>query len=292
MAWEESRLGTLPVQRMRPGDHACCRYTGQPGWDLVAAYAWQGLERGEKVIICPAPEAGSDEARTRLEEYGPSLDHACRRGQVVFTSMRRLLHPGPRFTPARQWQRLQEETEGALAEHYSGLRVFVDMRWIADLGADVAEVVAREADAAHLFTARPYSQVCAYDTHAFEPAVLDAVRAAHPHDLLERPGMLRALHAAGCVRLIGEADMATQVAWLAALREAFHSSAHDGHLVVDLSRLHFLSVGCASDLLHLSTDAHRHGRIEVRLGRDKAALLAGLGSHYLKHLVLVEDRDR
>ncbi|WP_037958277.1 MEDS domain-containing protein [Streptomyces violens] len=289
MAGEAMRRGTLPVQRLRAGDHAFCRYTERPRWDLVAAYAWSGLARGEKVIICPAPQADRDTVRERLEEHGPSLDHVCARGQLVFASMGMLLHPDDRFTPTRQWRRLQEEIAGALAKRYAGLRTYIDMRWVADLGADVEEVMAREKNTAHLFAARSYSEICAYDTSAFEPAVLDAMHAAHPHDLLDGPGALRALHAAGAVRLIGEADMATQIDWISALREAFKRSAHDGHLVVDLSRLHFLSVGCASDLLSLATDAHRHGRIEVRLDRDKARLLVGLGSRYLNHVVLTED---
>ncbi|WP_181138717.1 MEDS domain-containing protein [Streptomyces sp. Ru73] len=288
MAGEQGRRGTLPVQRMRAGDHAFCRYSGRPAWDLVAAYAWQGLQRGEKVIICPAPSDDHDEVRARLEEHGPPLDHVGGRGQLVFAGMRGLLRTGRRLTAARHCRRLQEETERALAEGYSGLRLFSDMCWVADLGADLAEVLAREADTAHLFTAGSYSEVCAYDTDAFDPAVLDAVRAAHPHELLEATGTLRALHTAGLVRLVGEADMATQVDWLAALREAFRRTAHDGRLVVDLSLLHFLSVSCASDLLNLSTDAG-HGRIEVRVDPAKAALLTGLGSHYLTHLVLVED---
>ncbi|MEU7486069.1 MEDS domain-containing protein [Streptomyces sp. NPDC042319] len=290
MAGEQRRHGTLPVQRMRSGDHAFCRYAARPAWDLVAAYVWRGLERGERVIVCPAPQTGPDEARTRLEENGPSLDLVCARGQLEFSSMRRLLHPAPRFTAARQWQRIQEETERALAHRYSGLRTFSDMHWIADLGADLEEVLAGEANAAHLFTARPYSEVCAYDSGAFEPTVLDAVRAAHPHDLLEAPGMLRALHTAGRVRLIGDADLATRGDWLASLREAFTGGPPEGRLVVDLSRLYFLSVGCASDLLNLATDA-RHKRIEVRLGRHQATLLARLGSHYLRHVTLIEDHD-
>ncbi|WP_223736977.1 MEDS domain-containing protein [Streptomyces purpurogeneiscleroticus] len=289
MAGEAMRRGTLPVQRLRPGDHAFCRYTERTRWDLVAAYAWTGLARGEKVIICAPPQADRDTVQERLEEHGPSLDHVCARGQLVITGMRMLLHPDGRFTPARLRQRIQEEIAGALAKRCAGLRTYIDMRWIADLGADVEEVMAREESAAPLFAARSYSEVCAYDTSVFEPAVLDAMHAAHPHDLLDGPGALRALHAAGSVRLIGEADMATRIEWTSALRDAFKRSAHDGHLVVDLSRLHFLSVGCASDLLNLSTDAHRHGRIEVRLDRGKATLLIGLGSRYLKHVVLVED---
>ncbi|GAA0479713.1 MEDS domain-containing protein [Streptomyces olivaceiscleroticus] len=290
MAGEQRRRGTLPVQRMRSGDHAFCRYAARPAWDLVAAFVWRGLERGERVLVCPPPQTGQDEARAHLEEYGAPLDFACERGQLEFSSMRRLLHPAPRFTAARQWQRIREETEQALANRYSGLRTYLDMHWVSDLGADVEEVVAGEANAAHLFTARPYSEVCAYDTGAFEPAVLAAVRAAHPQDLLEAPGMLRALHTAGRVRLIGEADLATRVDWLAELREAFTRVAPGGGLVVDLSRLHFLSVGCASDLLNLATDA-RHDRIEVRLDRHQAGLLVRLGCHYLRHVVLVEDRD-
>lgn len=288
MTEHEDRRGTLPVQHLRSGDHAFCGYAGQPGWDVLTAYAWRGLERDEKVIICSAPDVTADEVRARMEEHGPALDHVHDSGRLVLSSLPALFHPDRRFNSERQWQRIREETDSALAAGRSGLRTFIDMGWAADLGTDVEELTAHEAQTHQAFAGRPYSQVCAYDRTVFAPEVFKAAHDAHPYDLLDELGALRAQHGAGSVRLIGDADMATQVEWLAALREAVKDARVDGHLVVDLSRLHFLSVGCASDLLNVCVDAYRDGLVEVRCDRDKAALLVGLGSHYLKHVALID----
>ncbi|MFP3991751.1 MEDS domain-containing protein, partial [Streptomyces sp. E11-3] len=282
-AWEEADIGTVPVQRLGPGDHAFASYGDDAsGWDVLATFTAQGVIRGEKVLIFPAPQLPEAEVRDRLEGQegqgqGASLTAASERGQVVLTSMRALIHPQPRFTPERQWERIGEETERAVAEGYRGLRAFIDMHWVPDLAADVEVMMYRESHAEHLFSDRPYTEVCTYDRRWFAPDVLAAMHQAHPRDLLPRLGELRVLQSADSVHLIGEADAATREPFRAALRTALARVA-DRPLLVDLSPLAFLSARCAADLLQLAADAPGQARIEVRCAPAQARVLRALGA--------------
>lgn len=186
--------GVIPVQRMAPGDHAYVGYDHDAGWtDVLNAYVQGGLARGERVMVLADPALGDDEVVDRLCAGRTGRAEAVRRRQLVTTSMRQLIAPDRRFTVERQLSRIEEETELALNQRYSGLRTFIDMRWVADLDAGTDLMSHRETHAQRLFTGRPYSEICAYDSRCFTAEVLDAMHLAHPCDLLARPGMLRAV---------------------------------------------------------------------------------------------------
>lgn len=285
---DELDTSTVPVQRMGPGDHAFARYGADgAGWDVLASYVHQGLVRREKVLVLAAPQLPEDLVRERLAEQGAALAAAIGRGQLVLTGMRALIHPHRRFTHERQWQRITEETESALAQGHRGLRTFIDMHWVADLEADVEAMMYRESHAEHLFTGRPYTEICSYDERAFAPDVLAAMRRAHPRQLLDRLGVFTARHGPGTLRLIGEADLATREPFIAALRGAFARTAAARRLRVDLTPLAFLSVGCAADILAQSARS-AHERIELHCTADQARILKAVGAGQLTRLELTE----
>ncbi|MEV0126702.1 MEDS domain-containing protein [Streptomyces sp. NPDC050703] len=280
--------GTIPVQRLRAGDHAFVSYDGDDaGRDLVSAFAWAGLAEHEKVIVFAAPKLHEDEVWARLDAPGALLGAARERGQLVVSSMRALIHPEKAFTPRRQWQRISEETDQALAEGYRGLRTYIDMHWVSDLNADVGMVQWRESHAHHLFADRPYTEICAYDSRWFTPDVLTAMHEAHPRRLLPVLGALHVEHAPGAVRLAGEADLATRQEFIGALHDALRRLDDGAELTVDLSDLIFLSAACAVDLLRL-VHADGQGHIRVRCGPVPARLLKQAGADDMPQLPLSE----
>ncbi len=291
-AWEAENTGVIPVQRMRPGDHAFVSYEDdETPWDVLTAFAWTGLTRGEKVMLFPAPGLPESEALDRLDTWGPAAAAARSRGQIVLSSMRSLILPHRAFTPERQWEGITTETERAVREGYRGFRAYIDMHWVADLGADIETMLYRETHADHLFDAAPYSEICAYDRRAFSGEVLDAMAMAHPRNLLEHLGSLHAEHADGAVRLSGDADLATRTEFTAALKGAMARTPVAGRLVVVLDDLHFLSAGCAADLLRVAGGAGGERRTEVRCDAFQARTLRRLGADAIRHLVLVEGPD-
>ncbi|MEU6993488.1 MEDS domain-containing protein [Streptomyces sp. NPDC046465] len=281
-------VGTIPVQHLRAGDHAFVSYADDDaGRDVVSAFAWAGLVKKEKVMVFAAPHQVEEQVWSSLEGPGALLRTAREQGQLVFGSMRGLIHPQADFTPDRQWQRITEETDRAVAEGYSGLRTYIDMHWVGDLEADVGVMMHRESHAEHLFTDRPYTEICAYDSRWFTPDVLTAMHEAHPCRLLSRLGALHVEHTAGVVRLVGEADLATREQFMGAVREGLRRSAAAPSLTVDLTGLVFLGAASAVDLLRLVL-AHAHGPVDIHCPPAAARLLCRAGADEVPHLVISE----
>jgi anti-anti-sigma regulatory factor len=281
-------VGTIPVQHLRAGDHAFVSYADDDaGRDVVSAFTWAGLVKREKVMVFAAPHTAEEEVWNRLDAPGALLGSARRHGQLVLSSMRTLIHPQDEFTPARQWERITEETDKALAEGYSGLRTYIDMHWVGDLGADVEVMMHRESHAQHLFTDRPYTEICAYDSRVFAPDVLKAMHTAHPCRLLPHLGVLHVEHADDVVRLTGEADLATREQFIVAVREGLRRGEGPEPLTVDLSGLIFLGAACAVDLLRMVLENPQRP-VHVHCPPASARILRRAGADQVPHLVLDE----
>jgi anti-anti-sigma regulatory factor len=279
---------TLAVEQMRLGDHAFAHYGDDNArWGVPAVFTQRGLGRGEKVIILGDPAVPHDEAYQRMAAFGGRAEQARDRGQLVFSSMRALIHPDRTFTARRQLSRLREETARARWEGYAGLRAFIDMAWVRDLGMDVEGVMRREKSAGGLFTSRRYAEICSYDRRRFAPAVVEEMRVSHPVALLERPGELQARHSHGEVHLIGDADVLTRERFRDAIQLVLRP-VPGGRVLVDLSRLCFLSAGCAGDLMRLIAQADEYERVVIHCSGLHARTLRHLGADRIGRLVLDE----
>ena len=279
---------TLAVERMRLGDHAFAHYADDDvRWEVPAAFAFRGLARGEKVIVMMDPACSADDAFERLAACGGNTEEARAIGQLEFTSMRRLIGPDKSFTALRQLNRLQEETERACQQGFAGLRTVIDMAWVDDLGTDVEAVMHREKHANALFGSRRYAEICTYDRRCFTPDVVEEMRLSHPVALLERPGDLQAHQARGELYLIGDADVATGDIFRAAASLAFEAP-KGGQVLVDLTRLCFLSAGCAGDLLRLIGLATECDKVVVRCRPPQRRILCCLRAMWTGRLELEE----
>jgi anti-anti-sigma regulatory factor len=283
---------TIAVERMGLGDHAFAHYADDDiRWEVPAVFANQGLSRGEKVIVMMDPGCSADDACERLAAFAGGVDDARARGQLVLSSMRELISPEKSFTARRQLDRLRQETDLAGQEGFAGLRTIIDMAWVQDLGMDVEGVMHREKNADSLFESRRYAEICAYDRRRFDPAVVEEMRASHPVALLERPGDLQAHHAPGELYLIGDADMATGDIFRAAVSLAFDAPP-GRQALVDLTRLCFLSAGCAGDLLRLiGQTANVCDKVVIRCRPPQAKILLRLRVMWTGGVVLEETGD-
>jgi len=279
---------TLAVEQMRLGDHAFAHYADDDvRWQVPAVFTQRGLGRGEKVIIMGDPAVSHDEAYQRMAAFGGPAEQARARGQLVFSSMRALIHPDRTFTARRQLSRLREETAQARWEGYAGLRTFIDMAWVRNLDMDVDAVMRREKTVGGLFASRRYAEICSYDRRDFAPGVVEDMRVSHPVALLERPGELQAWHSAGEVHLIGDGDLLTRPRFRDAVQAALAAGA-GGWVLVNLSRVCFMSAGCAGDLLRLIAQADGYDKVVVRCAGLHARTLRHLGAARIGRLVLDE----
>ena len=277
---------TLAVDQMRLGDHAFAHYADDDvRWAVPAVFAQLGLGHGEKVIVLGDPAVGHGEAYERMTAFGGPAKEARARGQLVFSSMRALIQPDRKFTARRQLSRLREETARARWEGYAGLRTVIDMAWVQDLDMDVESVMRREKNAAGLFISRRYAEICSYDRRSFAPDVVEEMRVSHPVALLERPGELQAWHAGDEVHLIGDADLSTRQYFRDAVRAAVYPSRR-GRVLVDLSRLCFMSAACAGDLLRLIAQADGCDHVVVHCAGVHTETLRQLGADSIRRLVL------
>jgi anti-anti-sigma regulatory factor len=158
------------------------------------------------------------------------------------------------------------------------------MRWTHDLHLDPEPMMAWETSAHELFASGECTAVCSYDRRAFAPEVVEAMRIAHPVALLERTGELRSYRSERGCHLIGDADIATCPSFRVAISAALDAAAA-GSVLLDLSRLCFLSAGCAADLLRLVGTAGCH-RVVVRCSAVQARTLRQLGADSIPALVL------
>ncbi|MGV9884057.1 MEDS domain-containing protein [Streptomyces sp. NPDC003006] len=272
--------GTLPVQQMSAGDHAFLCYDDHlQGWDVLSAFVWNGVARGEKVIVFPSPHLNASDVLRRLRDApGVLLDQGYDSGRLEMSSMRQLILPDRTFTAAQQWRRIVEETESARAHGFTGLRTYIDMGWVADLEADLDVMMARERQAEHLFTSGLYSEICAYDRDRFPQEVLEAMCRAHPQNLLPALGRLRTRLAGRTLRLVGEADLATREQLTRALTDAVRSPDAQTGLTIDLDGVVFLGVECARELVRTMGLATPHRPVRVRCARRCAETLRHLGA--------------
>jgi anti-anti-sigma regulatory factor len=161
------------------------------------------------------------------------------------------------------------------------------MAWVQDLGMDVEGVLRREKHADSLFESQQYAEICSYDRRKFDPEVVEDMRVSHPVALLERPGDLQAHHAPGELYLVGDADMATGDIFRAAVSVAFEAPP-GRQALVDLTRVCFLSAGCAGDLLRLIGQTGACDKVVVRCCTPQAQILRRLRAMWTDGLVLEE----
>jgi anti-anti-sigma regulatory factor len=280
---------TLAVDHLRHGDHAFVAYADDDvRWDVAAVFAGQGCAAGDKVIIVPDPAVSRQEACARITARAATLGQALADGHLTCASMREIIAPDRRFSAPRQLDRLRDAIGQARREGYRGLRLFVDMRWTHDLDLDAESMMAWELGAHDLFNRRAFTAICGYDRRAFAPPVMEAMWAGHPLALLEHPGDLRGYRSVLGCHLIGEADIATRASFMAAVTAALDAAAD--RVLLDLSRLCFLSVGCGNDLL-LLVAASGCRQVLVRCSPAQTRLLRQLGAAKIPALALVQAAD-
>jgi PAS domain S-box-containing protein len=165
---------------LKPGSHLCALYeTEEEQRALLAPFLWQGLERGEKVLYfahAHTPEAILDSLRHDGRDPEPYL----KRGQLkVATTDSVYLRDGP-FDPDRMIALLRAETERALAEGYSALRVTGEMTWALENAAGAERLIEYESKLNTFFPGSRCLALCQYDCRRFSAATALDVLRTHP----------------------------------------------------------------------------------------------------------------
>jgi hypothetical protein len=230
---------------VRPGEHACCRFSRADDRErLAAAFVRDGLRRGHKVVyVC----AGDDvtELVGRLSQLGSASEPALARGQLEVRRGRDAYLPDGRFEPDRMLAAVRDEHNRALAEGHSGLSLTGEMAWALCDGSSSEALTSYESRLARDCEHPSLSILCQYDHAQFAPGVLANVAEAHDIDVspelapIGRDGELAAAHDRlhGSLRLAGELDFGCAQTLADVLDAHFH-----GPLRLDLADLQFVDV--------------------------------------------------
>jgi hypothetical protein len=168
------------VADLAPGDHLCCFYeTEEEHRALVTAFLRRGLQQREKVLYVADARAAVtilDYLRNDGVEPEPYLDS----GQLAMLTVDDSYMRGGVFDPDSMIALLQAETERALTQGYTALRVTGEMTW-AQRGLPGAERLMEYESKLNEFLPRSKCLgMCQYDRRRFPPGVLLNVLRTHP----------------------------------------------------------------------------------------------------------------
>ena len=165
---------------LKPGDHLCCIYgTEEEHRALIAPFLCQGLERGQKVLyIVDAHTA--EEVLGYLEDEGIEVGPYLQSGQLlILTADDSYMREGA-FDPDGMIRLLGEETEMALSQGYSALRVTGEMTWALKGLPGSERLIEYEAKLNRFFPGSACLAICQYDRRRFGPDILLDVLTTHP----------------------------------------------------------------------------------------------------------------
>ena len=168
------------ISDLAPGDHVCCLYErDEERRSLLTPYVRQGLERGEKVLYV----VGADIAEAvlgYLRDDGLAVDPHLISGQMSILAVDEAFKREGVSGPEGMITLLRSESERALAEGYTTLRVTGDMMWALAGLPDSNRLIEYEAMLNTFYHDSKCLGICLYDRGRFDPAVLLGVLATHP----------------------------------------------------------------------------------------------------------------
>jgi anti-anti-sigma factor len=229
---------------IRPGEHACCRFTHAADRRRVAvAQVRDGLGRGHRVVyLCDHDDVAA--FVTELAAVDAAIEPAIESGQLEVRRAFDSCTPDGRFEIDRAVRSIEDDHARALADGYQGLTIAGEIGTAltaAPGGAESLDEYEQRLDAAGSATS---VLLCQYDHRRFDPATLSDLARSHHVDLapelaaIGRDGGLAAARVRpDTLRLAGELDFGSAQALAEVLEAYFH-----GRLELDLADLRFVDV--------------------------------------------------
>lgn len=172
------------LKGLKPGDHLCCIYeTDEEHRAVLTPFMTQGLEAGEKVAYILDVRTAED-VLGYFQEGGMEVAGYLRTGQLTLISAAESYTREPVFDPDRMISFLADETERALAQGYSALRVTGELTWALKGFPGSDRLNEYEAKLNEFFPRNRCLAICQYDRRRFDSEVLLDVLATHPRAIV------------------------------------------------------------------------------------------------------------
>lgn len=168
------------LKRLRQGDHLCHFYeTATAVEAMVVPFFQDGLARNERCLFI-ADDANAHQTTQMLARAGVDAKREIERGALRILTTREAYLPAGRFEPLAMLEKLERETDDALAAGFSGLRGSGDMAWVLGPHAGTDQLIMYEAVLNDVASRRQFLGVCRYDLRLFPPSLLQDVLRVHP----------------------------------------------------------------------------------------------------------------
>jgi nitrogen-specific signal transduction histidine kinase len=165
---------------MGPGDHVCWVYeTDEQFRAMVTPFLCQGLEQDEKVIYI-VDELSAERVLSYLRNEEVTVEPYLASGQLRILGVEKTYMRTGALDPDDMIELLRNETECALNEEYSALRVISEMSWTCRRLPGFEKLVAYEAKLSDFIQSSKCLAICQYNMRIFDPAVLIDVLCTHP----------------------------------------------------------------------------------------------------------------
>jgi hypothetical protein len=286
---------TVPVERLKLGDHACMSLgdTETP-WKVFTAYTRTSLARREKVLLVMNPDDMNDDDVVALLDGGTGRVATARdNGQLSLKRNTEMYIPDGRFCPERTAELYTEEVNRSYREGWAGLRFTADMSWAPKIGLDHERLLDYEVSVAPLFADPLFTAICWYDQERFGEGLLKDMAKVHPLRVLENLDAIDVAETHEGSRIAGSAGLGTRTEFIESLREALAHRDTTGptRFVLDLRDLCFMEAHCAWQLISLAGSLPDGSEVTVRCGELLGLVLRQLGADDVPQLVLSVEKD-
>ncbi|MDO9035166.1 MAG: PAS domain S-box protein [Methanoregula sp.] len=168
------------VTDFKPGNHACCIYdTDEEHRNIITPFLRRGLEQNEKVVYI----ADARDPRTiinYLKTDGVDVEHYQKKGQFNILLITDVYLKGGVFDPDWMMSILLSDTQEALAEGYTALRVTTEMSWALRGLPGSERLMEYENKLDNYSKGSEFLSVCQYDRRCFSNGQFHDVLAVHP----------------------------------------------------------------------------------------------------------------
>ena len=183
------------VLLLRPGDHLCLVYDGDPSdqFPALVPFLRQGLENGERAVYV-SDDGTIEELGRALTEYGVDVKGRLDDGSLVLWTRSEWRQPGE-LDSARKADQVRRIIDDALRQGYSGVRFGIEMTWT--LGPDIAadRLCHWEATINSILSPDlPVRMICQYSRRRLPPDVLQAALLTHPVAILGKDAFANPYH--------------------------------------------------------------------------------------------------
>ncbi len=204
---------------LRPGDHLCAIYrTDDEHRIILTEYLKQGLATGERIVYIVA--AGNvHKIRRYLHDEGLDVHATEDSGQLVFlTGDESYMREGV-FDPQAMVALLRGETQRALDDGFTGLRVTGEMTWALRGLPGSERLIEYEKLLNAFFPGSAATGLCQYDARRFPLDILLAVLRTHPIAVVGTRLYDNIYYVPPAESLTEETDQARLERWLSSLEE-------------------------------------------------------------------------